>query len=345
MHPNGLTVSVLKSKDRLWVDCCKGHFCSIEIRLRFAQKKMNKYSWLWVLLIGVLNLSAQTTLGDDDKVIITEAEAEVLDTLQDSRMTSLAGKKVAFITGYHGKSFLKKSDFFYRYINKNEMHETAKVWWLTPKEKEKSYGFDAVVLSGIYEMSTEDRAWVVSRLGGYALPAKNVYVVGTFHQKNVNIHGVSVGAFTGFGEPRYTRTNGLRLELIGIGIFMPIMPQSPIAQDSLSFASEMREPVSEVTNGVSLSLSGGACSCVTNGMSIGGIGQINQQVNGVSASLFMNMSQKLNGLQLALWGNESYETNGLQIGLINQSHKLKGLQFGLWNVNEKRSLPVVNWNF
>lgn len=36
---------------------------------------------------------------------------------------------------------------------------------------------------------------------------------------------------------------------------------------------------------------------------------------------------------------------GVQIGAVNQAKKLKGIQFGLWNVNEKRSLPIFNWNF
>jgi hypothetical protein len=36
---------------------------------------------------------------------------------------------------------------------------------------------------------------------------------------------------------------------------------------------------------------------------------------------------------------------GVQIGLINKSKKLKGLQIGLWNVNQKRKLPLINWNF
>jgi len=36
-------------------------------------------------------------------------------------------------------------------------------------------------------------------------------------------------------------------------------------------------------------------------------------------------------------------THGVQIGLFNQTKKMKGVQIGLWNINEKRSLPFINW--
>ncbi|MFU8844655.1 MAG: LA_2272 family surface repeat-containing protein [Bacteroidales bacterium] len=39
------------------------------------------------------------------------------------------------------------------------------------------------------------------------------------------------------------------------------------------------------------------------------------------------------------------DTRGIQIGLINKTRRLNGVQLGIWNQNEKRSLPIVNWNF
>lgn len=39
------------------------------------------------------------------------------------------------------------------------------------------------------------------------------------------------------------------------------------------------------------------------------------------------------------------EFKGLQIGIRNKSDNMKGIQIGLWNVNGKRKLPIINWNF
>lgn len=72
--------------------------------------------------------------------------------------------------------------------------------------------------------------------------------------------------------------------------------------------------------------------------------------NGVQLSVFDNRYVQFTGLQAGLFNGlwkgrhgrpESF--TGLQIGLINCTKKLRGLQIGLWNVNEKRSLPFINW--
>jgi len=189
---------------------------------------------------------------------------------------------------------------------------------------------------------------------------KNRYPVGTFHQKNQNITGISVGLYSGFddNEDRNVHTNGIRLEPIGMGIAVPLIPSSPISETEGQFKATMAAPPSEVINGFNLSPAGTVCDCITNGVSAGLIGQINKQVNGISASLMMNFSESTNGIQLAMF-NESYAMNGLQIGisntgrsarglqigLVNESDNLKGVQIGLWNVNKKRKLPIINWNF
>lgn len=187
----------------------------------------------------------------------------------------------------------------------------------------------------------------------------NVFPIWTYHRKNINIHGISLGLASVFNEPKLTNTNGIKLELIGVGILIPLIPQSPIAQNDSAFAELMKDPVSERINGLNLSLSGTACDCVTNGVSAGFVGQITRKVNGFSASVFMNFAQVNNGVQSAFFFNESYKLRGLQLGISNHAHyakgfqvglfnssrKLKGIQLGLWNVNDKRKMPFINWNF
>jgi hypothetical protein len=173
---------------------------------------------------------------------------------------------------------------------------------------------------------------------------KNYFPVWTYHQRNINIHGVSVGAYSIRDKPRNTNTNGIKLELIGIGFFIPLIPQSPVAQTDSSFIQFQNEPISERINGISLSATGTACDCIINGITAGLVGQIQYKVNGISAAILMNFTQIHNGIQGGLF-NETYKMSGLQIGGFNKSHKTKGIQIGLWNINEKRKLPIFNWNF
>lgn len=53
---------------------------------------------------------------------------------------------------------------------------------------------------------------------------------------------------------------------------------------------------------------------------------------------------RINGVSVGLV-NHAADVRGLQIGLFNKTIELKGFQFGLWNMNEKRRLPIVNWDF
>lgn len=187
---------------------------------------------------------------------------------------------------------------------------------------------------------------------------KNYFPAWSYHKKNINIHGASLGLWSVRTEPRYTNTNGIKVELLGIGALMPLIPQSPVAQNDSTFELLRAEPLSERINGINLSASGTACDCTTNGIAAGFIGQIQFKVNGISATLFMNFTQIHNGVQISI-GNESYKmagiqagfsnmghyARGLQIGLSNKSKNLRGVQIGLWNINQKRKLPLINWNF
>lgn len=116
----------------------------------------------------------------------------------------------------------------------------------------------------------------------------------------------------------------------------------------------------------------------TNGISIAGLGSCANRSNGMQLSLFNTSSLYSNGLMiggfqttvytgrgvnLAVWYNEfkyfdglmigacngvvdkPEEFRGVQIGIVNRTQKLRGIQIGLWNINEKRSLPFINWDF
>jgi len=51
--------------------------------------------------------------------------------------------------------------------------------------------------------------------------------------------------------------------------------------------------------------------------------------------------------RLQIWGTNyaNKKIVGLQIAMWNKSKNTKRIQSGLWNINEKRNLPIINWNF
>jgi len=173
------------------------------------------------------------------------------------------------------------------------------------------------------------------------------FPIWTFHEKNVNIHGISVGLWSFYDNERNTNTNGIRLELIGLGITSLIVPEFP------DFGRR-----SERINGLNISALGTVCDCLINGISVGSFGQIVEQVNGITLSAMVNLIEKQNGIMIAVSNgtntmnglqfgatNYSSKMNGIQAGFVNQSETLRGIQIGFWNVNQKRKLPLINWNF
>ena len=156
---------------------------------------------------------------------------------------------------------------------------------------------------------------------------KTYFPAWTFQQKNITIYGVSVGLWNYSNDPVNTTTNGFRLSLIGEGILVPLAPRSPIPKNDSLFNVLRNDPFSERINGISIAGTGNAGSYEVNGITLGLVGHLN---NSVKVTLLMN---------------QSYHMNGVQIGLFNTSKKTRGLQIGLWNVNERRKLPIINWNF
>lgn len=186
---------------------------------------------------------------------------------------------------------------------------------------------------------------------------KSYFPLWTYHQSDIRIYGVGVGWLPIY-ETVNTTTNGLRLEVPGPGLFLAFIPRAP--WDTAHGHADPAPPKHkqpEKVNGLNLSALGSMCYRV-NGISLGTIAQINWRVNGISVSGGMNLAEKHNGIQVAAM-SLSEEMHGLQIGIsvaseymrgvqfgfMTSSKNTRGLQFGLWNVNEKRKLPIVNWNF
>lgn len=91
-------------------------------------------------------------------------------------------------------------------------------------------------------------------------------------------------------------------------------------------------------NGLSISVLG-TIADTQNGISIG-LYNGNNNLKGITIGL-MNSSYVFKGSQIGII-NYSKENKGIQIGIFNRSFS-KGLQVGIWNVNNKRSMPFINW--
>lgn len=194
----------------------------------------------------------------------------------------------------------------------------------------------------------------------------------TFQHENTKIYGISIGLASYPKNPKNSESNGLKIELLGLGFFLLLAPESPLAKNDSAYINHLNSSRSENIRGIALSGTGSICDCNISGITIGGVGQYYVNINGIGIAPIMFTEQQ-NGLQLAIWNNTYYsrgfqgafltnvnqigrnlmiaginfseDLKGVQIGLFNKTSKLKGIQIGLWNINNKRKLPLINWNF
>lgn len=82
-----------------------------------------------------------------------------------------------------------------------------------------------------------------------------------------------------------------------------------------------------------------------NGLIIAGGSTNSYKSNGIIVSGMMNSTEYLNGVQLSTYNEITTKGVGFQIGICNVAKNFRGLQIGLWNKNDKRSLPILNWQF
>jgi hypothetical protein len=198
----------------------------------------------------------------------------------------------------------------------------------------------------------------------------------TTHSQNTDIAGISIGALPKgiFKDTTLTRTFGIRIEAPGLGLLFPLIPKSPISQSLEAYEGKMNYKPNEVVYGINIS-SGSTYETEVHGISLALIGQYLHKINGITITGLGNITERYNGITISGIGNDSFKTNGmavafianssqyfngiqisaqnfietkgtgLQIGIFNKATNFKGIQLGLWNKNDKRSLPLINWNF
>ncbi len=138
------------------------------------------------------------------------------------------------------------------------------------------------------------------------------------------------------------KINGLGLGVGPLGIFMPFLTLIHAFEfQGTPFSEDYSKGNFNTVNGIDISLYNPHKTKI-NGVEINFSGGFGSVVNGVSLGL-VNNHYEVKGLELGLLRNKSNKCRGVQIGLINKCNNLKGLQIGLWNINQTKSLPLINW--
>lgn len=161
----------------------------------------------------------------------------------------------------------------------------------------------------------------------------NVVEFNSFNLRCPNeiVNGINLSA----GTNSFININGITLS----GISQSLKKSNGISIAGLASGSFRN-------NGIQIA-GGGTSSVFSNGIIASYISSSVHKGNGIQISSF-NEYVNFRGLQVGIV-NDIYgiseRFSGLQIGLYNCTKKLKGVQLGLINKNEKRTLPLINWQF
>lgn len=167
------------------------------------------------------------------------------------------------------------------------------------------------------------------------------------------INGLAIGMMADNMKNEYNgrrdslQINGVNAELNFIYVFGIFNGNfsGPYA-DSLEFYDRsVKGKYEVVVRGLNLSLVGSVMEMKINGVNIAGANTVVDDINGVSVSGLNNFCYALNGLSVAAARNRAQRCKGVQVALYNKATELRGVQIGLWNVNGRRSLPLINWQF
>lgn len=182
--------------------------------------------------------------------------------------------------------------------------------------------------------------------------AQDRYVAWLIPSAAKNIYGLAIGPVGSeslCNIPYTSYSHGLNVQLPGQGFILTskinkLKFKDPNEHENLEI-SDLNEtiPRRAVHKGLIMSPFGTLTDQV-NGISFSAWMSGGKQINGLSLNLLSNFYEQVNGISIGLL-NQAAMTRGMQIGLVNNSLALRGFQFGIWNKNEKRSLPILNWNF
>jgi hypothetical protein len=228
--------------------------------------------------------------------------------------------------------------------------EKRKVFQTDPREYEVYPFLTSQGLNWIYEL--EGTTYYFMSVAPLPQPReidtvyrkKVAWFIPPFYTKVDEINGLAAGFMAAPSNVKDSlKINGLCVEVLPLGFFV-FMFGSLITSDSILF-SKQPEPILVKINGFNISLGGSVGDTEINGVYMGGVSTIVNTLRGVAITGVHSISHEMKGVCISGLRNQSNKARGIQIALINYAKDFKGIQIGLWNKNQKRSLPIFNWNF
>ncbi|MGN6420402.1 MAG: LA_2272 family surface repeat-containing protein [Pseudobacter sp.] len=167
--------------------------------------------------------------------------------------------------------------------------------------------------------------------------------------KAKRINGVNIGLISFLGGEDTLKISGVNLNADLLSVFftmyLPFIPQDTTWKHPETYPPASKyDPSQHKIHGLSLS-AGGVIDGSIRGVAINGSICMLSELRGICITGIKNRFDEFHGLAIGGIANLSYKGRGVQIGLVNKCKDLRGVQFGLWNVNGKRRLPLINWNF
>jgi hypothetical protein len=117
------------------------------------------------------NIFGQSTdsLGIDNNVTLNRQEIDFLNASlkYNQDIFDFANKKIAFVTGSSGGKLISKQDYFLTCVRPwKDKGSLPQIFFvrLTPEEKQKSNGYDAIVMSWIKVFTDKQRKKIIEHL-------------------------------------------------------------------------------------------------------------------------------------------------------------------------------------
>ncbi len=189
-------------------------------------------------------------------------------------------------------------------------------------------------------------AFFIGKINVHSQNDKTSNFITFYPSKTTKTNGLGISYWYNTANEKH-QINGVRIGINPLGLFSPfltIIHASDFYNSNYDYDYDYNDfdlSNINVVNGIDLSLINFEKTKI-NGLEINITGGFKTVVNGISIGT-ANKHYQFNGLEISILGNKSKKCRGIQIGLVNKCSNLKGLQIGLWNVNQTKSLPLINW--
>ena len=175
---------------------------------------------------------------------------------------------------------------------------------------------------------------------------RNIAWVTTSNATEINGLALGVQTTNLHGDP--LRVNGLNVDAGLLSAFGAMYTLFLVGYDNVlgEYSDTLdKSDIKIRVKGLSLSGGGLAGDLLVHGLSINGGILVAEEAVGLHITGMQSMVQDFKGVVVSGLRNKSMRGRGLQVSLLNICRDFKGVQIGLWNVNAKRKLPIINWDF